>query len=210
MSKSNDVYDYVIGRLTSAEYGFGEPLLVKALSTETGASRQPIMAALSRLSTEGFVKIVPQVGCQIISPSKTEIEDFFMLFQQLEGLLADLAAQRRNDEELLELNIVQQRIRSLVDGDNPSPELYVSLNRKFHQAIHGMAHSPLLDRKQRNNFNMCDFFITQSVGFASFMAVAADEHDGIVTAITAQDASQAKAEAEAHIASIGKAVLAGL
>ena len=50
MSKRNEIYDFIIQRLVKAHYGFGDRLLVKELSQETGASRQPIMSALNRLS----------------------------------------------------------------------------------------------------------------------------------------------------------------
>ncbi|MEQ8936893.1 MAG: GntR family transcriptional regulator, partial [Amphiplicatus sp.] len=68
MSKSSEIYDLVVERLVNAGYAFGDRLLVKELSAETGASRQPIMSALNRLSAEGFVRIVPQVGCEVINP----------------------------------------------------------------------------------------------------------------------------------------------
>lgn len=209
MSKSNDVYDYIIGRLTSAGYGFGESLLVKELSQETGASRQPIMSALNRLRTEGFVKIIPQVGCEIINPSKDEIADFFLLFQLQEGLLAQLAAKRRTEEELLELNLIQQRIMSLREDDNIHAS-YQKLNQAFHRCLHLMAHSPLLDRKQRNNFNMCDFFITHTIGFKTLKIDVAKDHEGIIAAIEKKSASKAKKEAEIHIRDIGEAVIESL
>jgi len=210
MSKSNDVYDHVMGRLLSADFDFGERLLVKELGVQTGASRQPIMSALNRLSTEGFVKVVPQVGCEVIHPSHSEIADFFLLFAQLEGLLIRLAASRRTEEQLLELNIIQQRILSVIRMETPSPASYASLNRVFHNSMHQMAHSPLLMRKQRNNFNMCDFFITHSVGFTSFMSEAAEEHQEIIEAIADGDADRAETLAIAHIREIGNAVVAGL
>lgn len=197
-------------RLVTASYDFGERLFVKHLTEETGASRQPIMSALNRLSTEGFVNIVPQVGCEVIHPSKQEIADFFLLFEKLEGLLVRLAAARRTEDQLLELNIVQQRILAVSRSSTASPTKYAQLNRTFHNTMHQMAQSPLLTRKQRNNFNMCDFFITHSVGFKSFMTDAAEEHNKIIAAITAQDADLAASLAEKHLSEIAKSVLAGL
>lgn len=210
MSKSNEVYDFVVDRLVNAHYGFGDRMLVKELSAETGASRQPIMSALNRLSVEGFVSIVPQVGCEVISPSRDEIADFFQLFQLIEGLLAELAAKRRTEEDIERLQTAQRRIVVLSESKNPSVREYVRLNRDFHRALHLMAHSPLLDRKQRNNFNMADFFITHSVGFGAIMADAIREHDRIIDAVVKQDSNRARLEAESHFASIASAVLSGL
>jgi DNA-binding GntR family transcriptional regulator len=210
MSKSNEVYDLIVDRLVNAHYAFGARLLVKELSAETGASRQPIMSALNRLSAEGFVRIVPQVGCEVIDPSRDEIADFFLLFQRTEGLLAELAAMRRTDDDIMQLKMAQQRLQALAEAKNPSPQDYAVLNRDFHHALHLMAHSPLLDRKQRNNFNMSDFFITHSVGFRALIPDAVREHDQIIDAVVRRQQDRARLEAESHIAAVASSVLSGL
>lgn len=209
MSKRNDIYDLIVARLVKAEYGFGERLLVKELSSETGVSRQPIMSALNRLSVDGFVRIVPQVGCEVIDPGPQEISDFFLMFQRMEGLLAELAAQRRTPEQLRALKAVQIQLSMLGTGADEI-DGYVQLNRDFHHAIHVMAGSPLLDQKQRNNFNMCDFFITHSSGFEPFQKDAIAEHGQVIDAIERQQAERARLVAETHIAAVATAVLAGL
>ena len=208
LSKNNKVYDLVIDRLVSAHYAFGDRLLVKELSAETGASRQPIMSALNRLSADGFVRIIPQVGCQVINPSRDEIADFFLMFQRMEGVLVELAAIRRTDGQLAELSRIQQRLIATEQmGDAAT---HAALNRDFHHQMHEMARSPLLDEKQRANFNMSDFFITHSAGFAAFMSDAVQEHEQIIDAIARQQPERARLVAEAHIAAVASAVLSGM
>jgi len=210
LSKNNKIYDLIIDRLVNAGYAFGDRLLVKELAAETGASRQPIMAALNRLSADGFVKIIPQVGCQVINPSRDEISDFFLLFQRLEGVLVELAAKRRTEEQLRALKSAQRRIMAVEEAEERQPALYAELNRDFHHAMHLMAHSPMLAEKQRSHFNMSDFFITHSAGFSSFMSDAAREHDKIIDAIAKQQPERARLEAESHIAAVASAVISGL
>lgn len=210
MSKNNRIYDLVVERLVNARYAFGESLLVKELANETGASRQPIMSALNRLSTDGFVRIVPQVGCQVIDPSIDEIADFFLLFQRLEGVLAELAARRRTEADIDALRRVQRQIMSHEEASGRSPRAYAELNRDFHHTIHVIARSPMLEEKQRSHFNMSDFFINHSVGFGEFMSDAAREHDKIIEAIAKQEPERARLEAESHIAAIASNVVSGL
>ncbi len=210
MSKADEVYNVVIERLTTARYAFGDRLLVKELGAETGASRQPIMAARNRLSAEGFVQIIPQGGCQVIDPAKNEISDFFQMFQRMEGLLAELAARRRTEDDLHILRRTQQRLRDLDRTSENASRDYTLLNQEFHQAMHRAAHSPLLDEKQRKNFLMIDFFITHSVGFGAFMDDAVREHDQIIDAIEKRQTERARLEAESHIAAIASSVLGGL
>ncbi len=210
LSKNNKIYDLIIDRLVNAGYAFGDRLLVKEIAAETGASRQPIMSALNRLSADGFVRIIPQVGCQVINPSRDEIADFFLLFQRLEGVLVELAAKRRTEEQIRALKASQRRIMALESEKDPSPSTYAELNRDFHHTMHLMAHSPMLAEKQRSHFNMSDFFITHSAGFGSFMSDAAREHDKIIDAIVKQQPERARLEAETHIAAVASNVLAGM
>lgn len=210
MSKNTEIYELIVERLVSGHYAFGERLLVKELTVETGASRQPIMSALSRLRADGFVRIIPQVGCEVISPSRDEIADFFMMFQRLEGVLIELAATRRTDAELNDLRRIQDRVVRSVRYSAEFNEEYVAANREFHHMMHVMSHSPLLADKQRSHFNMADFFITHTIGFNAFMSEAASEHEQIVDAIAKRQPERARLLAEGHFASIASAVLDGL
>lgn len=210
MNKRDEVYSRIIARLLTAKVKFGDRLLVKELGAQLEVSRQPIMAALNRLEAEGFVRIIPQVGCQVVNPSRSEIADFYLMFERMEGLLAELAAARRTQPQLEGLRALHNRIMT-IDFDAPdAARQYGSLNRDFHQMLHVMARSPLLDERQRNNFNMSDFFINQLAGFRKFMGDAAQEHEEIIDAIAMQAPTRARMITEAHIGGVAKVVLANL
>lgn len=208
MSKQAMLYDKLLARLTAGEYRFGEPISVKEISEETGASRQPIMAALNALSADGFVRIVPQVGCEVANPSAREISDFFKMFSRMEGLLAELAAERRTDAELSSLKDLNGSIRK--DLVTTKGSGYKRINRSFHATFHEMASSPLLDKRQGRIFAMSDFFIVQTVGFRPRVEQAAEEHQAIIDAIESRDGQAARAAAEHHINQVAELVLASL
>jgi DNA-binding GntR family transcriptional regulator len=208
LSKKDVLYDDILDRLIGAKYRFGERILVKELAAETGASRQPIMAALNGLSADGFVRIIPQVGCEVINPTIREIGDFYKMFARLEGLLAELAAERRAPGQLKTLKETNRLIR--VDLREHGGEDYRDLNRTFHTTFHRMADSMLLDARQSSIFAMSDFFIMQSIGFTPHMADAADEHEQIIAALERQDSQAARVAAEEHIDEVANAVLAGI
>ena len=77
LHKRDQVLDLIIDRLLHRQYRFGQKLLVKEISAETGISRQPIMTALNTMKSMGFVVIITQVGCEVIAPTAREIEDFY-------------------------------------------------------------------------------------------------------------------------------------
>jgi DNA-binding GntR family transcriptional regulator len=127
----------------------------------------------------------------------------------MEGLLAELAAARRTDQQLAELREQQRRIVSMAADQEALREHYAELNRNFHQTIAAMADSALVEEKQSANFNMSDFFINHAIGFDTLGAGVAQEHEPIIDAIARREPSGARRAAEEHIASVAAAILAG-
>lgn len=207
--KKDSVHRTILSRLLSGEYRFGDPVTVKTLSESIGVSRQPIMAALNRLSIEGFVTITAQVGCQVVSPSPLEISDFFLMFSRYEGLMAELAAQRRTAGEIRTMRQANRSISALLPTDDAGAD-YPELNHAFHTAIHKGGHSPLLMQRSQTAWTMSDFLIAQTYGFTPHLRDAASEHEAIVAAIEARDAVAARLAAERHILNVGNLVAVGL
>jgi DNA-binding GntR family transcriptional regulator len=208
LRKKDVLYGEILERLVTARYRFGERILVKELCAETGASRQPIMAALNALANDGFVRVIPQVGCAVVSPRLQDIADFYRLFARLEGLLAEIAASRHSDGQIKALKKINLRIMELDPADPGAGEDYRLLNLSFHSTLHQMAQSPLLDTRQASLFAMSDFFVSQTGGFNDQLDHAPEEHATIIDAIADRDAQRACCAAESHIAHVGALVLA--
>jgi DNA-binding GntR family transcriptional regulator len=205
--KNHVVYEEILSRLVTARYRFGESISVRALADEMGASRQPIMTALNSLAADGFVRITPQVGCEVINPSTQEMADFYQMFGRLEGLLAELAATRRTESQLTALKHANQQIRDILLRRRVAGDEYRLLNREFHTIVHQMASSPLLNARQSTIFATSDFFIVQTAKFSTHMVDAAEEHDAIISAIKSRRPDLAREAAERHIAGVAKVVL---
>ena len=103
-------YELIKERLLDGRYAAGERLSVDALKTEFGVSKQPVMEALRRLSVDGLVEIIPQVGCQVARYTTAEVADFIMFFGEIEASIAEVAAARRTDAQLARMDAVSQQI----------------------------------------------------------------------------------------------------
>src|SRR5580658_5994001 len=114
------VYDLLKGRLLEGEYQAGERLSVESLKAEFGVSKQPVMESLRRLSSEGLVEIIPQVGCRVPVYDGADVSDFFAIFGGTEGAVAGVAAQRCTEAQVDELAAVNAEIRQLVTEADPS------------------------------------------------------------------------------------------
>lgn len=180
------------------------------IAEATGASRQPIMAALEVLRSEGFVRIIAQVGCEVIAPTSREIEDFYLMFGRIEGVLAELAAGRGSREEVDSLRRVNALIERLPRERADSGLQYRALNREFHGIYHEMARSPKLHQQQIVNWAMSDFLIIQTYGFQPHLKAAAEEHAEIIEALAQGDRDAARSAAELHINSVSGLVTSNI
>lgn len=203
------IYQEILQRLLAGRYRFGERIPVKEIGEETGVSRQPIMTALNSLQERGFVRITAQVGCEVISPSPDEVEDFYRMFAAVEGVIAGLAATRASAEEVARLRDINAQLDGLAP-DAASAGEYRRINVEFHRQLHQMAHSPLVSARQLANFEMSDFFIVQTCGFDAHLPRVATEHQDVIDAVASGDVRRADTAAQAHLLSVSETVVGWL
>lgn len=198
------VYDQLKERLLEGRYPAGARLSTEDLRVEFGVSKQPVMEALRRLSTDGIVEVLPQVGSRVATYSLLEVEDFYVMFGGFEGTIAGIAAVRRTAQQLAELDLISERIGSLRSHTDAAARShgYRIWNRRFHEAIHDMAHSRIMAETSRRMWDLSDFLIN-TTGVPQPLSSALDDrhadHEGIRAALHAGDQAAARAEMEHHI-----------
>ena len=160
-SAAEGAYGVIKQRITFGEYRSGERLAIEPLRSELGVSKQPIMEALRRLSAEGLVAIVPQVGCRVATVTRRDVVDFFEIMSAVEGRAAAIAAARRSEAELEALAQVSARISEIPALRDPRTraERYLVLNRQFHSLIHQMSGTAIVEEIGGGLYDRADFFI---------------------------------------------------
>ncbi|QJY50011.1 GntR family transcriptional regulator [Pseudonocardia broussonetiae] len=198
------VYEQIKERLLDGVLAAGQRLQVEALKAEFRVSKQPVMEALRRLSGEGLVEIIPQVGCQVRDYPHQEVEDFFRLFGGMEGTITEIAAARRTDAQIALLEQVEDQIGALRHGDDAGVRSrgYRLHNRRFHAVVHEMARSPIMAATSQRMWDLSDFLIN-TMGSTAPLSEALEQrhadHERIVRALRAADGATARRETEAHI-----------
>lgn len=202
---TDDAYQLVLQRLRDGDYMSGQRISVEDLVTEMGSSRQPILDALKRLSTEGFLDIIPQVGVQVITPQRDDFVDFFHLLANVEGLCAALAAQRADAAEVARLAEINAEFGNLVrhgaNGDRDAAD-YRAVNYAFHSHVVALAQSAVLANYAAGLWARSDFYISTATGSELFTDRLTDshaDHDAIYQAILANDPTAARQAMEQHI-----------
>jgi DNA-binding GntR family transcriptional regulator len=197
-------YDHIKRMLVTGEITSRNWFAIDEIAATLQTSRQPVMDALRRLSTEGFVEIVPQVGCRPRSPQIGEIRDFYRLFAEGEAIVAELAAARATPDNILTLKLISSQIDALanqVDDLGNKANAYRALNRQLHTEIRRAARSQSLAEIVESLGDRSDFYIAffRNKVFALNLKVAHAEHEQVIAAIIARNPAKARAAMKRHI-----------
>lgn len=206
---ADGAYAHLMQNLLEGELAPGERLSVVEIAAHLGCSRVPVMEALKRLDAEGFIEIIPQVGCQVATPQPDEVRDFFELFAAVEGCVTRLAAARRTPGELVTFKALCARIdRTLRDAGSPAARdpVYRRLNLEFHTAIHQYARAPLACAVAAGMWDRSDFFIRLAFGSLYFNRRVKQAHAAIRKAIRDGDPAAAEAAVASHLRAVGASV----
>lgn len=210
--KSGVICDQLERRLASGHYRFGEEIYTLDLVKEFDASRAPVTAALNFLRASGYLIITPQVGCRVISPTLSDIQDFFAVYGAVEGVMAGFAALRHHAGELAELSDIQKQIQRNTPGKGEKiSENFVGLVSDFHAHIHAMSHSEMETRRADGYWRMSEFYLFNGTRMRPSgkisLAIADRQRAAIVDAIAQRNADLARSLMEEHM--VGKPARVG-
>lgn len=186
----------------------GDALRMDELCRHLGTSKQPISDALKRLAHDGYVVIVPKVGCRVRTYTTDEVREYYRLYASADGLLAELAAQRATDGDLRQLEAISASIGQLVAQPLPGAaeaKRYRKLNRDFHRRVREIAGSwPVAEAAEAMHDRSDFFLVTMRYAIRSDRVQRAhDEHETLLLALRTGDASAARAAMEQHVLAVG-------
>lgn len=208
---SEMAYSHLKAMLLDGRAVGGAWLPIDEIAAEVQASRQPVLDAIKRLSLEGFVEIIPQVGCRVRRPDLQEIDDFFRLFAAGEALTAELAALRATPSDVLGLKLISAQIGELIKQGQKDEELgerYRVLNRRLHAELRRIANSKMMTDVVESLGDRSDFYVAVSSRstFGMNIRQAHREHEQLIAAIGKGDADAARQAMESHIFATEKRV----
>ena len=190
--KSVQVYEELKEELIMGQWSFGENINVNELTKKYEVSRRPVMEALKVLEKEGFIEIVPQHGCRVVSYSKKEAIEVIMLRSTVEALCVELATLNHSELEMRQFKFYQQMI-------SESPELlndkhfYLNYNREFHAHILMMSHSKKIQDYILQIWGLNDFYLVNLFDhFQWDVESSLNDHSQLLEAMESRDVQRAK------------------
>lgn len=120
--------------ILKGEFKMGERLMQEEWAEKLGVSRMPLREALRQLEVEGLVTIEPRKGAIVTPVLVDDIKEIYRLRAMLEGEAVKQAASLLEDEDILQLEAMYEKMVELTKDDDDL-EQYIELNKQFHKLL---------------------------------------------------------------------------
>lgn len=184
----------------------GEKIREKALTERFGVSRTPLREAMKVLAAEGLIELIPNRGAVVSRQSEKELAESFRVLAALERLVGELAAGLATDDEIARVAAMTSDLRPTVErGDRAA---YFALNQSIHAALLHMARNETLSRTHAAVASRLYRARYQANLKVTRWHRALEEHERILAALQARDATRLGRLLHEHLMAKLESVLA--
>ena len=195
---SSRAYALLRDAIVAAELEPGRRLSENELATRLGVSRTPVREALLRLSDDGLVEVVPQLGSFVSRIHLRAVEDAHFVRESLECAAVRLAAERATPADLAALDAILASQREA--GARGSFDEFYALDDAFHSALCAVSgHGGAWSVSQRVNHHL-NRVRRLSLPEPRYLPEMIDDHASVVVGVRRQDADEAERALRAHLA----------
>ena len=202
-------YAYLKGLLLGGGLDPGDQISSEWVGRVLSISRAPVGDAIRRLTVEGLLDVLPQVGCRVVRPVAAEMADFYEIFGATEGVVARFAAERRSPDEADEFARLCAALASRSSLPDDPDARFVELrrrNRRRYEKLHALARSPLSTGIGESFWDRSDFFIRVAFGPRDLPGYVRSAHSAFVAAVVAGDGATAEHETRRYLVRLGRDV----
>jgi DNA-binding GntR family transcriptional regulator len=194
---SERVKDRILTWILEGELAPGSRIVETRVARDLGMSQAPVREALRGLATLGFVEMQPYRGARVRKPTVQELREAIEVRAELEALAGRLAAQRRSDRCLEDLERLYAEMLEAADrGDTHD---HAVKNAQFHARIVESAHNRTLQRQWSMLEPFSRTYVTASSPGIDLHWLA-ERHRPILDAIRDGDADAAAETMRIHAA----------
>ena len=175
----------------------GSKLVEIVLAQQLGVSRTPVRSAIKKLEADGLVNSIPNRGAFVITPTRREIKETFLVRAQLEMMATRLATTRAKQSDIIrlrELLAMESQVFDQSDLDE-----YYSVNDNLHLKIAELSGNRVLVGYIRDLLDRTRIYLILYDPFYKLEYTPTAEHQAIIDAIAAGDADQACNAVQMHI-----------
>ncbi|MGI6252373.1 MAG: GntR family transcriptional regulator [Synergistaceae bacterium] len=191
-------YQELRHRIITKQLKPGQRLPEVNIAVQMGVSRTPVREALRRLASEGLVIIIPNSGARLAAPTLREIQDTFLVREQLECLAISLAAEKIGDRHLRRLEEALLEEARAIDEKNL--ETYLEVNEAFHKAVADASGNRVLAEYVENILARTNAYVVFYDPFhQGETKLSVDSHKEILMALRAHDVDRSVKLMKRHL-----------
>jgi DNA-binding GntR family transcriptional regulator len=143
-TKGDQIETAIRGFLAGGELSPGERISLRKLATALGVSVMPVRNAVARLQSDGVLEVEPGKAVRVPVMTAEQFRELLEVRIEIEGYAAELAALRREDEDLRRIEELEASFQILGAGKSTRSSGAARVNMEFHFAVYRAAKSPLL------------------------------------------------------------------
>lgn len=186
-------YDLAKGRILSAQLLPDAVVDENSLAVELGASKTPVRQALLRLSTEGYIRILPQRGTLVNRIAVSDIHQVYLLRTLLEPAANEIAATKATPSQIAYLEDLDEVFQR---SDERCPDL--DTHSAIHVGIAALAGIPRLTKIISELQDQMHWFLSVRAAEGGPMPPR-HRHTELIEAIKSGDPLQARTITEESI-----------
>jgi DNA-binding GntR family transcriptional regulator len=205
-SLTERAYQAISSAIANLEFKPGEALKQDHLARWLSISRTPVREALRRLEQDGIIQTVPGRGLVVTELTVKDVEDMLEMLRLMDAHAAELAAQRRTQEQADRLAAVAHEL--LLRAERHDVEGWSIADKPYHEIILAASGNALL-RQMIQDVRRRLHRITINSGTRPDRLLACTcEHLEVADAIVRGDSEAAAALMRKHIDKMSESAMA--
>lgn len=175
----------------------GERIVANAIAAAVGVSRIPVMQALRRLESEGFVRITPHKDVVVRGLSTEEFRERFLMMAALEALCVREAQPRISPALLARLRALQREMAAGRAANDAARA--VAADSEFHRLLWEASGMRQVVQTLQNVWDRGEYYrVIMHARRGGFARESLAEHEQILRALESGDADRAAHAIEHH------------
>jgi DNA-binding GntR family transcriptional regulator len=202
------VYDVLREKILTVQLKPGESINERWLAEWLGVSRTPIREAINRLSANGLIAIVPNVGTSVSLINVGRVKEFNLIRTSLESMIIRLAAEKFDDEGAFALgDLIDRHVATL---DPPDLIENIVIDSAFHHKIAEISGLTATWRILQHAMDEILRVRYLSVRLRRPLREPIDEHLAILDALKTRDPDRCEQAMKAHLDASYKHIVTAL
>jgi len=198
MSK-NEVYEAIRFQIISNIIQPGKIINEKDLMEQFDIGRTPLRDVLLKLEEEELINRLPRHGHMVMPVDVSEVRELVELRRELEGFAGSLAAERINQTQLEQMQVILQEAQHEIPEQHFIPKISEYFDTRFHHILYEATQNRKLVKVLRGLHSLM-FRIWFHIGLSTLdYSLLARNLGSVLDALEQKDSQGARCAMEKHV-----------